>query len=95
MPGIPSCTELPYHSHRNFLLVGEEAVEDGHPVAEHGHLQAVLVLHDVEQLLQSDAGSLQLQAIPRRPFPLLHDTNPTKGTKPRMTRSSADDMVVQ
>lgn len=35
-------------SHRNLLLVGEKAVQDGHTMAEHGHLQSVLLLHDVE-----------------------------------------------
>lgn len=40
-------------------------------MAEHGDLQPVLLLHDVEQLLQRDVRPIKLEAIPRRPLPFL------------------------
>ena len=62
-------------TYRDFFLIGEEAVEDGHAVAQHRHLQPVLLFHEVEETLKRHGWVIELQAVPSWPLPLLfHDT---------------------
>ena len=79
-------------THRNFLLVGEEAVENGHTMAQHRDLQTVLILHVLEEALQRHARIFQLQAVPSRPLPLLKTT--TASTTPSEDKSVATYLII-